>query len=95
MTALSQDEALALLGKPPNEVARELANFSETAKILSSNHPRLIDEHPLEWVALYDGRVEVFGKSLSAVMKQLDTKGYPREEVIVRFIDTDEKTLIL
>jgi hypothetical protein len=95
MSALSREQALELLGKDPNQVARELADFSQTARVLSSDHPRLIDEHPDQWVALYQGRVETFGKTLEELIAELEKKGLPRNDVIVRYIDREEKTLIL
>ena len=87
--------ALALLDRPPSAIASELQRFSETARILSSSRPRLIDQHPQQWVALYDGHVEVFGRTLKSVMAQIRSRGLPKDQVIVRYIDKNLKTLIL
>jgi hypothetical protein len=55
----------------------------------------MIDEHPQQWVALYDGHVELYGSTLNSVMAQIDNRGLPKDEMIVRYIDRDIKTLIL
>jgi hypothetical protein len=53
---------------------RELRAFSRAARILSSDHPRLIDRHPKEWVGIYGGNVCATGKSFSALISQLKKK---------------------
>lgn len=93
--ALTADEVLDLLGKPAVDVANEMQTFSKTARALSSEHLRLIDQHPQQWVGLYDGEVKVFGKTLKSVMAQLEERGYPKAEVVVRFIDRERRMLIL
>jgi hypothetical protein len=95
MNMLTPESALKLLGKRPGDVARELADFSASARVFSTDHPRLIDEHPQQWVGVYKGRVEAAGKTMKSVLSQLREKGVPKDETIVRFIDREEKTLIL
>ena len=79
----------------PRDVERDLRSFRNTARVLSSSHPRLIDRYPKQWVALYRGRVRASGSTFAAVMAQIDKKGLPREHVIVRFIDKNQRTMIL
>jgi hypothetical protein len=79
----------------PRDVDRDLRSFRNTARILSSSHPRLIDRYPKQWVALYRGRVRASGSTFAAVMAEIDNKGLPREHIIVRFIDRNQRTMIL
>ena len=79
----------------PKEIDRELEEFRRAAKTFSSDHPRLIDEYPKQWVAVYCGKVEASGRTFGSVMAQVDRKGLPRERVIVRFIDRSQRTMIL
>ena len=79
----------------PRDVERDLRSFRRTARILSSNHPRLINRYPNQWVALHRGRVRASGRTFASVMAQIDKKGLPREHVIVRFIDKNQRTMIL
>ena len=95
MTKAAPADLLKRLGGTPEQIDREIREFAEAAKVLSSDHPRLIDEHPSHWVGVYRGHVAASAKSLVSLMTQLDRKGIPREKAIVRFIDREERTLIL
>ena len=95
MREFTAAEALRHLGGTAETVARDLEAFAEAARVLSSNHPRLIDERPLQWVGVYQGQVAASGKTLASLMKQLESAGIPPEHTIVRFIDKEERTLIL
>lgn len=92
---VTADEVLDLFGMPAAEVADEMRAFSKTAQALSAEHLQLIEKHPQQWVGLYDGEVKVYGKTLKSVMSQVEARGYPKAEVIVRFIDREPRTLIL
>ena len=65
------------LGATPKEVDRQLRTFSRAARVLSSDHPRLIEEHPNEWVGIFDGKVRATAKSFDAVVSELKEKGFP------------------
>ena len=79
----------------PREVARQLRSFQRAARVLSSHHPRLIDRYPNQWVAVHKGGVQATGRSLRSLLSKVDSAGLPRHEVIVRFIDRNQRTLIL
>ena len=95
MTKLTKQAVIDALGDSPQAVDRELRAFSESASVLSSEHARLVDERPLQWVAVYGGRVAASGKSLKSLIAQLRKQGIPPEKAVVRFIDTEQRTLIL
>jgi hypothetical protein len=84
-----------MLGATPKQISRELRTFSRAARLLSSNHPRLVDKHPKEWVGLHDGEVCATSKSLSGLVRQLKQKGLSPGEAIIRYIDTSGRKLIL
>ena len=95
MGKMTKREALRHLGGTVEIIDRELRLFAEAAQVLSSDHPRLINEHPLQWVGVFDGRVAASAQTLSSLMAQLEGGGIPPKHTIVRFIDKDERTLIL
>lgn len=95
MAKFSRDQVLDLLGASPEAVSTELTAFAEAAKVLSSDHPRLIDAHPMEWVGVFDGNVAVTARDFDGLMDKLSTMGIPPSQTIVRFIDRTEKTFIL
>ncbi len=94
MNAKLKAQVSELLGDP-RQIDRELQQFRKAAMTFSSDHPRLIDEYPKQWVAVYCGKVEASGRTFGSVMTQVDKKGLPREEIIVRFIDRSQRTMIL
>lgn len=87
--------ALTQMNERPSSMARSLRAFQRSARVLSNNHPRLIDEYPNQWVAVADSTVVAHGNTLKQVLKQVDTEGISRTDVIVRFIDRTQRTLIL
>jgi len=95
MGQMTADDALRYLGGDAGAVDAELREFSDAAKVLSSDHPRMIDAYPLQWVGVYRGRVAASAQTLSSLMNQLENEGIPPEKAIVRFIDKNERTLIL
>lgn len=82
-----------LLGDPEHE-ATELERFRRVAKTLSEDHPRFIDEYPQKWVAVADGTV-VTADTLDELLAEVDRRAIPRERLMVRFIDRDERVLVL
>ena len=87
--------ALAQMNEPPESAARSLRKFQRSACILSSNQPRLIDEYPDQWVAVSDSTVVAHGENLDTILRQVEKKGLHRSDVIVRFIERTQRTLIL
>ena len=87
--------ALTQMNEHPRTMARSLRAFQRSARVLSDNHPRLIDEYPNQWVAVADSAVIAHANTLKQVLKQVDAEGISRADVIVRFIDRTQRTLIL
>lgn len=79
----------------PRDMARSLRKFHRAERVLSDDHPRLIDQYSDQWVAVSDGAVIAHGTDLNKVLRQVDNKGVPRSDIIVRFIERTQRTLIL
>ena len=91
----SAEEVLRQLGGTAAEVDREIQRFRQAARVLSSSHPRLIEQYPKQWVVVHKGKVEAHAKKFASVMKQISEKNLPREHVIIRFIDRNRRAMIL
>ncbi len=76
-------------------VAKELSEFRQAARVLSSRHPRMIDKYQKQWVGIYQGQVAATGRTLQALLAQADKKEIPRKDLLVRFIDKNQRTLVL
>ena len=92
---LTDESARALIGMDPERLSRELHEFRENAVRLSKQHPRMIEEYPDQWIVLHSGTVKVHGPTLQSVLHEVDCKGLPRHDIIVRHISTEPRTLIL
>jgi hypothetical protein len=79
----------------PADVAKELQAFQRSAKALSSDRPRMIDQYPNQWIAVQEGRVKANAKTFETLMAEVEKKKLPRRNLIIRFIDTSERTMIL
>ena len=96
MTAQAQKklEILKVLGNPLR-LHRELQSFRKAARALSSDHPRLIDQYPNQWVVVYRGRVAAHGATLSSVLAKMKRNKIPQRRAIVRYIEKNRRTMIL
>ena len=79
----------------PNAVARDIAEYRETARLLSSSQPRMVELYPMQWVAVYQGAVRAHGESRDEVLREIDSLQIPREKTLVRFIHSERRSLIL
>jgi hypothetical protein len=96
MTRARQKESLiAQSGASAVEISRGLRRFSTAARLLSSDHPRLINKYPQRWVGVYGGKVAANAKTLSMLLSRLKDKGIPPSDTIIRFIDRNPRTFIL
>jgi hypothetical protein len=92
---MSRKDVLKYLGGPPEKVGMELAAFTQAAKVLSSDRPRLIDTSSGQWVGVFDGAVAASATNLDTLMSELSSRGVPASKTIIRFIDKTEKTFVL
>ena len=90
-----ENPILSSLGSNPEEVARGLREFSKSAETLSKDRSRLINERPLPWVGVYRGEVSARARDLPSLMEELESRGIPLGDTIVRFIEKNQGTLIL
>jgi Family of unknown function (DUF5678) len=95
MSAPTEDNLRHQLGGEPENIARELRDFTDAAKVLSSSHPRLIDAYPMQWVAVYGGRVVAHSTDMADVLKRIQDQDIPLSSAIIRFIEKDEPALVL
>ena len=90
-----ENPVLSQFGNDPEEIAKAIREFSRSAEMLSNDSPRLIDEHPLQWIGVFRGEVSAKADSLETLMKKLQKQSIPLGDTIVRFIDKEQRTLIL
>lgn len=79
----------------PKRVDEELRRFQKATQVLSAGYPRLIDEYPSQWVAVYDGKVRAHAATFQLLMTLVDEKKLPRSHTIVRYVGETQRTLIV
>ena len=90
-----ENPMLSRFGSDPKDIARGLREFTKSAEMLSTNQPRFVNEHPLQWIGVYRGQVSAKADDLSSLMEELERRGIPLGDTIVRFIEENQRTLIL
>ena len=90
-----ENPMLSCLGSDPKDIAKGLREFSKSAEMLSNDQPRLIDEHALHWIGVYRGEVSAKADDLPSLIEELERRGIPLGDTIVRFIEKNQRTLIL
>ena len=73
----------------------DLRELRKTARLLSSDDPRMIDLHPDQWVGLYQGAVRATGSTLQEVLGSLESQGIPKAKALVRFITRYRRSMFL
>lgn len=94
-TTNDYDDVLSRLLGNPDELALQLEAFARDAEVFSSALEHLIAKYPKQWVAVYDGKVQATSPTLPGLLETLDHLQVPRDRAIVRFIDRNERTMIL
>lgn len=92
---LPDHRILEELGNDPERIALELREFSNSARLLSEQWERLAEKHPMEWVCFHRGKVSAHSESLDSLMEEMRNLGIPSDRAVIRFIDKNQKTLIL
>ena len=82
-------------GGDSEDIAEGLREFSRSAERFSNDRPRLINDHPSQWVGVYRGEVPATADDLSSLMEELDRRGIPHGDTIVRLVEMNQRTLIL
>ena len=79
----------------PQDAARMLRRFGKSTRFMAAKYGALVEQFPNQWVAVLDGEVQTTAKTLSGVNRKIHTLGLPRQETLVRYLDADERILIL
>ena len=82
------------LGAPPEDVAKSLLDFAQSSDLLS-NDRQLVDKYAQKWVGVCSGKVKAAADDLDSLLRVLDSRGVSRSDTVVRFIEREQRTLIL
>lgn len=82
------------LGAPPEEVVKSSIAFAHSSDLLS-NDRQLVEQYAQKWVGVCSGEVKAAEDDLDSLLRVLDSRGVSRSDTVVRFIEREQRTLIL
>ena len=88
-------EILDEIGVSAEEMRKGFVEFAESIKALEEAWDSLVASYPHEWIAFHDRKVELHADTLDEVILMIDKNDLPRENIIVRYVETEPTTLIL
>ncbi len=91
----SADSAATFFGGNPEEIAKGLREYSKSAELLSVDEPWLINEYSMKWVGVYQSRIAAKADDLPSLMQELEKRRIPPGETIIRFIERNQRTMML
>jgi predicted metallo-beta-lactamase superfamily hydrolase len=95
MKNVSEQEMLEVLGGSAARIGEDLSQFRESAQLFSSDMQGMIEDYALQWIGVYRGKVAASGKTLESLMSQLQENNIPTQDTLIRFVDKEERVLIL
>ena len=82
------------LDTSPKDVAESLLDFTRSSDRLSKDQA-LVDKYAQKWIGVCSGEVKAAEDDLDSLLTALDSQGVSRADTVVRFIEREQRTLIL
>ncbi len=79
----------------PRQLDSDLQEFRKDARVLSSRRAHLIAKYAKRWIAVFGRKVVAQGNSLNQVLCRTDELHIPRSRVVTRYIDRNQRRMIL
>ena len=82
------------LGASSESVAASLLGFTRSSELLSDDE-HLVEMYAQKWIGVCGGEVKAAEDDLESLLRVLDSQCIDRSETVVRFIEKEQRTLIL
>ena len=76
-------------------ISERIHAYTTAVNRLSSKRDELLKQYPKHWVALHDDEVICTGESLVELFRQCEQRGFERDSVVIRYLDTEKQIFIL
>jgi len=70
------------------EFRRKMAQFREDLAFIDDNRKELLKRHDENWIAVYKRKVVAHSEQYDDVITQINEKGLPNEEVVIKFLSS-------
>ena len=88
-------EIFDAIGVSAEELREDFGEFTEATRALEESWAGLVENYPQQWIAFHDKKVVVHADTLEDVILMIHKGDLPRENIIVRYVETEPTTLIL
>ena len=77
------------------EVQAALEHFRKDGEYFEVHHTDFLRQYPDQWVAVYEEQFIAADPNLERLVRTLVEKGLPPEHSVVRYLNSEEETLLL
>ena len=77
------------------DVKEALRSFREDALFFNDSHSEFLRLYPEQWVGVYDKQVAGADPDLTTLLRDMKSRGYPLESVVVRYVTAQRIKWIL
>lgn len=92
-TKSSLQDALRAVGGR-QEFERRYQQYSGSVHFIDGSRSKLLPEYADNWVAVYNTKVVAHGKKYSDVVKDIQKKKLPIEDIAVKFLSTRKRIML-
>lgn len=78
-----------------DSISGRIHAYTTAVNRLASKRDELLKQYPKHWVALHDDEVICVGGSLTELFRQCEERAFKRDNVVIRFLDTEKQIFIL
>jgi hypothetical protein len=78
-----------------DEFNRKFNEYCKNDEYFHGHRTEWLNSYDGKWIAIYNSKFEASGDSWKDIMNKIKSKGLPSDEVLVQFVSSKPKILIL
>jgi hypothetical protein len=77
------------------QIELKIRRFADDVRCLQSIRQDLLRQYMEHWVAVYEGSLAGYARTIEELWKQLSEKGIPGNEAVIDFMARERKAMLL
>jgi adenine specific DNA methylase Mod len=77
------------------EFYRKYNEYCQNDSFIQKNIHNLLKTHDNSWIAIYNGKLQAHAKKWDTIINNVQRKGLPSDEVVIQFISSKPRIMIL
>ncbi len=94
VTKSSPKKLLKRIGSPKH-IHEGLVAFSHRVQVMEARRAEFTTQHPNKWIAMDNGDIVVVADTIEDVLQALDEKQISRRGVVIEYMETERRNLVL